>query len=113
MSLLQPEWLWLLPVVALLTAFDLARPGSRRATLVRPLVLALGVLALAQPGWRQADAQHVDVVVIDRSASVPGAELDRALAEGAADGAALVVFDGLADVVAVHGQRCARQGSRS
>lgn len=74
----RPNWLWLLPPLALLTLW-MARSSlsglgtaTRRAALaVRLIVIALIVAALAQPSWRR-EAENVAVtVIVDQSRSVP------------------------------------------
>ncbi len=79
--------LWLLLPVAALVGYDLwrrwgDRPGRRvLAACTRLLGMAAVVLALTDPRWlRREQVGHV-VFVVDRSASVPDAALDAAMAE--------------------------------
>ncbi|MBX7082828.1 MAG: VWA domain-containing protein [Nannocystaceae bacterium] len=83
----RPAMLWLmLPIVALV-GYDLwrrwgDRPGRRvLAACTRLFGTAAVVLALADPRWlRREQVGHV-VFVVDRSASVPDAALEQAIAE--------------------------------
>jgi Mg-chelatase subunit ChlD len=68
-SLLRPLFLLLLPAIALLW-FRPRRPSDRVQAIVRSLVFAALVLALARPVWLTTDAETYHVFVVDRSASV-------------------------------------------
>lgn len=102
-----PLWLWLLPLVAALAVGDLWR-GKRAAAVVGRAVLgALLVAAAAQPVLlRRAPVPEVVVYALDRSRSIPRAELARARAEIEAERelcagcAGLVLF---ADDALIHG----------
>ncbi len=115
----SPGWLAaLVPLLAFVIVdaarrWGTTRPGVRTAAAaVRFVALAGVVLALADPRWQQReDVAHV-VFVVDRSASIPDAVLDEALA--AVDTlartlpedtrTALVLFDATPEVVLAPGE---------
>ena len=68
-SLLAPIFLLLLPAIALLW-FRPRRPHDRVQAIIRTLVFAALVLALARPVWLSPDRDTYHVFVVDRSASV-------------------------------------------
>ncbi len=114
----SPAWLWLLVPVLAFVVLDAVRrwgttkPGARiAASLVRFLALGGVVLALADPRWHEReDVAHV-VFVVDRSASIPDAVLDDAvarvdtLARAVPEGTrtSLVLFDATPEVALAPG----------
>ena len=114
-----PAFLWLIvPAIGLLVLDAVRRWGTasvgRRAVsaFVRLLVVAGLVVALADPRWHEReDVAHV-VIVVDRSASIPDAVLEDALARADAMASGfdkdvqvgLVLFDGTPEVAVVPGQ---------
>ena len=115
----HPGWLLLLVPVLAFVVVDAVRrwgtttPCSRVAgAAVRFAALAGVVVAIADPRWHQReDVAHV-VFVVDRSASIPDAVLDEALARvdtlarGVPEGTrtALVLFDATPEVALAPGQ---------
>ncbi|MEM6293937.1 MAG: VWA domain-containing protein [Myxococcota bacterium] len=114
----SPAWLLLLiPALAFVVAdavrrWGPTRPAARVAgALVRFVVLAAVAIALADPRWYERDDVSHVVFVVDRSASIPDAVLDEALAsvdalaratpEGTRRG--LVLFDAAAEVAVFPG----------
>ncbi|MCA9001471.1 MAG: hypothetical protein KDB61_06080, partial [Planctomycetes bacterium] len=79
-TFLEPGWLLLLVAVPALWFFP--RPVRGReaveTAILRSLVLSLVVLALAKPASLQADDTSYQVVVVDRSASMEDAAVQRA-----------------------------------
>ncbi|GIW73628.1 MAG: VWA domain-containing protein [Phycisphaerales bacterium] len=110
----QPQWLWLLVVLVPAVVWVGRRslsglaPGSRKVALVvRLLVVALLVSALARPSVRDRAEGVAVVVVVDRSRSVPPGMQDRAMSQvrslvegglGRSDSVGLVSFAGEAVV---------------
>jgi uncharacterized membrane protein len=121
----QPGWLWLLvPALAFVIADAVRRWGTTRplhragAAALRFFALSGVVVALADPRWHEReDVAHV-VFVVDRSASIPDAVLDDALARvdtlarGVPEGtrAGLVLFDADPEVALAPGQPWAIPG---
>lgn len=115
----SPGWLLLLAPVLLFVVADAVRRWGTTGPLarvvgatIRFLALAGIIVALADPRWyEREDVAHV-VFVVDRSASIPDAVLDEALArvDGLARGvpegtrAALVLFDDKPEVILAPGQ---------
>jgi uncharacterized membrane protein len=122
----SPGWLWMLiPALALVIADSIRRWGTARAgrrvlgATIRLVALAGLVVALADPRWHERkDVAHV-VFVVDRSASVPDASLERALdrvddlradlPDDAAVG--LVLFDAEPEVAVAPGEPWSRPGN--
>jgi Ca-activated chloride channel homolog len=83
-----PAWLWLLLPAAVLAAWDVMRRRAiehrRRngATAIRTCMVSALVLALADPRWPEGGETGHVVIVVDRSASIPDAVLEEALARG-------------------------------
>jgi uncharacterized membrane protein len=101
----SPAWLAALALVAALALFERSRTRAAPAGIaVRALVGALTATALAQPARVVDRPEVVDVVVVDRSASVAASEVDRALRDGAVAGAALVLVGQSAIVAARAGE---------
>ena len=115
----NPQWLWLLLALPPFLVWDVWRKwgtasvGRRVASgLLRLLMLAAVVGALADPRWhRREEVAHV-VMVVDRSASVPDDVLSAALARadelrgslGEDVRVGLVLFDDDPEVAVVPGQ---------
>lgn len=115
----SPQWLWLLlalpPFLVWDTWRDWGKAGIVRrifSGLVRALMVAAVILALADPTWhRKGEVAHV-MIVVDRSASIPDAalqaalnradQLQRSLPEEVDVG--LVMFDDDPEVIVVPGQ---------
>ena len=72
-SLLSPFFLLLLPAIALLWFWP-RRPSDRVQAILRTVLLASLVLALARPVWLSADRETYHVFVVDRSASISPAQ---------------------------------------
>lgn len=74
----EPLWLWLLPVLAAISVWiarqslsGLGTRSRRFALIIRLLVLALMVGALARPQWRKEATDLAVVAIVDSSRSVP------------------------------------------
>jgi Ca-activated chloride channel family protein len=115
----NPQWLWLLLALPPLMVWDAWRKwgaaglGRRIASgLLRVLMLAAVVGALADPRWHRRDEVAHVVMVVDRSASVPDDVLAQALERadelraslGDDVRVGLVLFDDDPEVVVVPGQ---------
>ncbi len=83
----SPRWLWLIPALLPLLAWDSARSwgqariGRRIAgAFVRLLMLSALAGALADPRWSHNDPVAHVIMVVDRSASIPDDALEAAIA---------------------------------
>jgi uncharacterized membrane protein len=115
----SPQWLWLLVALPPLVVWDAWRGWGKASLarrivsgLLRLLLVAAVVLALADPRWHRKDEVAHVVIVVDRSASIPDDALASAIAKagqlrealGEDVQVGLVLFDDDPEVVVVPGQ---------
>jgi Ca-activated chloride channel homolog len=115
--LAAPVWLWLLLPATAIAIWDLVRRRRQghglpiAATAVRWSILAALIVSLADPRWPEHGETGHLVIIVDRSASIPDATLDEAMARARAMhtemgddvDVGLVMFDGDPEVAVFPG----------